>query len=83
MSGDYKADCGCVIHFIQWTSKRKVATQKSCPLHKNAKELLDICNKIRSAAMNLNHLCNVPSDLYDPLVAAINKAEGKLNTREA
>lgn len=40
MSGEYKAPCGCAIHVAQWTAKRKVVSQKSCPLHKNASELL-------------------------------------------
>lgn len=37
---EYKSSCGCAIHVAQWTAKRKVVTQKSCPLHKNAPELL-------------------------------------------
>lgn len=41
MSGEYKATCGCAIHVAQWTAKRKVVTQKSCPLHLAAKELLE------------------------------------------
>ncbi len=40
MAGEYKAACGCKIHVLQWTAKRKVVTQESCPLHKNARELL-------------------------------------------
>jgi hypothetical protein len=40
MAGEYKSACGCVIHVAQWTSKRKVVTQKSCPLHKAAPDLL-------------------------------------------
>ena len=41
MAGEYKATCGCKIHVAQWTLKRKVVSQESCPLHKAAKELLD------------------------------------------
>jgi len=40
MAGEYKAPCGCKIHVAQWTAKRKVVSQKSCALHKNAAELL-------------------------------------------
>lgn len=40
MAGEYKAPCGCKIHVAQWTAKRKVVTQESCPLHKNAAALL-------------------------------------------
>ena len=40
MAGEYKATCGCKIHVAQWTAKRKVVTQESCPLHKNAAQLL-------------------------------------------
>lgn len=41
MAGEYVSECGCKINVIQWSSKRKVVTQKSCPLHKHAKELLE------------------------------------------
>lgn len=37
---EYKSGCGCVIHVIQWSSKRKVVTVKNCPLHKHASDLL-------------------------------------------
>jgi len=40
MAGEYKAPCGCKIHVAQWTAKRKVVSQESCPLHKNATQLL-------------------------------------------
>jgi len=40
MAGEYKATCGCKIHVAQWTAKRKVVSQESCPLHKAAPELL-------------------------------------------
>lgn len=40
MSGEYKTACGCKIHVTQWTSKQKLVSQESCPLHKNAAVLL-------------------------------------------
>jgi hypothetical protein len=42
MADEYKAQCGCKIHVAQWTAKRKVVTQESCPLHKAARELLRV-----------------------------------------
>jgi hypothetical protein len=35
MSGEYKSTCGCKIHVA-----RKVVSQKSCAVHKNASDLL-------------------------------------------
>jgi hypothetical protein len=40
MGGEYKATCGCAIHVAQWTAKRKIVTQKSCPMHLAAKDML-------------------------------------------
>lgn len=40
MSGEYISPCGCKIHVAQWTAKRKVVSQDSCAIHKNAKDLL-------------------------------------------
>lgn len=40
MSDEYKSTCGCKIHVAQWTAKRKVVSQESCAVHKNAIELL-------------------------------------------
>jgi len=40
MAGEYKAPCGCKIHVAQWTAKRKVVTQESCPIHKAAPDML-------------------------------------------
>lgn len=31
---DFKAQCGCAIHVVQWTSKRKIASVKYCETHK-------------------------------------------------
>lgn len=89
MAGEYKAPCGCKIHVIQWTAKRKVVTQKSCSLHKAAPDLLEA---LKAAQFGFNHcrcaLCggwnmgpNGETDLVhtkDCIIArAINKAEGK------
>ena len=77
MSGEYKSPCGCVLHVIQWTSRRKVITQTSCPLHKHAKELLDMCWELRTQAMELQSIVNIPPKLYDRLCSVISKAEGR------
>lgn len=36
---DFKSQCGCEIHVTQWSSKRKIASVKNCPLHKSAPAL--------------------------------------------
>lgn len=46
MADEYKSQCGCVIHVAQWTSKRKIVTQKSCSLHLAAADLLEACKSI-------------------------------------
>lgn len=50
MAGEYKAPCGCKIHVAQWTARRKVVTQESCPLHKAAPALLAALKRIRAVA---------------------------------
>jgi len=50
MAGEYKAACGCRIHVAQWTAKRKVVSQESCPLHKAAPDLLKALKRIRAVA---------------------------------
>ena len=40
MAGEYRSSCGCKIHVAQWTAKRKIVSQESCAIHKNARELL-------------------------------------------
>lgn len=70
MSGEYKSACGCKIHVAQWTAKRKVVTQESCPLHKAAPELLEALKTIES--------CLSPDDndhAAQKVRAAIAKAE--------
>ena len=47
MAGEYKSACGCKIHVAQWTAKRKVVTQESCPLHKAAPDLLAALVEVR------------------------------------
>lgn len=78
MSGEYKSSCGCRIHVIQWTSKHKVVTQESCPLHKHAKELLDALRKCR---YRLGQLAGPKDDDANRAVltadTTIAKAEGR------
>ena len=31
---EFKSQCGCEIHVIQWSSKRKIASVKYCQRHK-------------------------------------------------
>ena len=67
MAGEYKAPCGCKIHVIQWTAKRKVVTQESCSLHKAAPKLLAAANEVLNdieleggpTSSSLNHLYQV------------------------
>jgi hypothetical protein len=53
MAGEYKSACGCKIHVIQWSAKRKVVTQESCSLHKAASVLLAAAKK----AVQRNCVC--------------------------
>jgi hypothetical protein len=79
MAGEYTADCGCKIHVIQWTSKRKVVTQESCPLHKHAKEVLEVLKEL-SAGMWAGEGSSLPCVLGSQVAkarAAISKSEGK------
>jgi HJR/Mrr/RecB family endonuclease len=50
MAGEYKSACGCKIHVAQWTAKRKVVTQESCPLHKAAPKMFAALQRIREKA---------------------------------
>lgn len=48
---EFKAQCGCAIHVVQWTSKRKFASVKYCPTHKGLNtELLQACRDLVAAA---------------------------------
>lgn len=49
---DFKAHCGCTIHVVQWTSKRKIASVKHCSLHGAAKELLEVAKNLRSSVIS-------------------------------
>lgn len=71
MAGEYKAACGCKIHVAQWTAKRKVVTQESCPLHKAAPKLLAACKAIRDG------LAHDPTGPMILVRAAIAEAEGQ------
>jgi len=77
MSAGYKATCGCEIHVAQWTSKRKLVSQKSCPLHKSAKDLLEACKLAARNIMDPEATVDQTVDCLDALEAAINKAEGR------
>ena len=86
MAGEYKAPCGCKIHVIQWTAKRKVVTQESCPLHKAASELLAALKDMFKAADEIaeefiknKRAANwgIINNAYLKADAAISKAEGK------
>jgi len=70
MAGEYMSTCGCKIHVIQWTSRRKVVTQQSCPLHKNAQELLESLKGLLCVA-------DRRTIEFDAARKAIAKAEGK------
>jgi mRNA-degrading endonuclease toxin of MazEF toxin-antitoxin module len=48
MTKEYKSPCRCVIHVIQWTARRKLVTQKSCPTHKNAEKTLDSIKALKN-----------------------------------
>ncbi len=43
---EYKCPCGCTLHVIKWTSKRRVITQKSCPMHLSAPEGLALARRV-------------------------------------
>jgi hypothetical protein len=75
MSGEYKATCGCEIHVAQWTSKRKVVTQKSCPLHLAAPDLLAAC-KLVLPEIEQNWRTSDSEELA-ALKSAIAKAQGE------
>lgn len=70
MSKEYVSDCGCVIHVIQWSAKRKVITRKSCPLHKAAEELLQFAKNVLAVDIPSHYLHAAAEQL-------IAKAEGK------
>ena len=55
----FKSQCGCEIHVIQWTSKRQIASVKQCSLHKAAPKLLKAAKSLLSLAE-----ANVPDGHY-------------------
>lgn len=81
MAGEYKAPCGCKIHVIQWTAKRKVVTQESCSLHKAALELLKAAKlaalHFRRSWVSGNFLGDDEHEAWNALSNAIDKAEDK------
>jgi hypothetical protein len=76
MSNEYKAPCGCVIHVIQWYTKRKVVSTKWCALHSSAKDLLSACKTLLPEGWNDGVMDHMPGVKKARL--AIAKAEGTL-----
>lgn len=75
MGGEYKATCGCAIHVIQWSTKRKVVTQKSCTLHLAAADLLAACKALLPQGWDDGVMDHMPGVKMARL--AIAKAEGR------
>lgn len=73
MAGEYKATCGCKIHVIRWTSRQKQVSQESCPLHKNASELLKALKVAREHWINQSESITA----LNYVERTIAKAEGK------
>ena len=72
MAGEYKATCGCKIHVMQWSTKRKIVTQESCPLHKAAPDLLEALQNAKAMLRP-----ETPRELWEEIETAIAKAEGQ------
>jgi hypothetical protein len=75
MGSNYKAPCGCEIHVIKWSSKRKVVSQKSCALHLAAADLLTACKALLPSGWDDGVMDHMPGVKIARL--AIAKAEGK------
>ena len=76
MSNQYKAPCGCVIHLIQWSTKRKLVSTKWCTLHGSAKDLLSACKELLPEGWDDGAMDHMPGVKKARL--AIAKAEGTL-----
>ena len=77
---EFEAPCGCEIHVAQWTSKRKIASVKNCPLHKSASELLKACKAaliVCSYADDGRIVSPETEEAERLLKSAIGKAEGR------
>ena len=80
MAGEYKSACGCKIYVTQWSAKRKVVTQESCAIHKNARELLRAAEAILPDVWEENLEQEQESDYERRIVAlrvAILKSQGQ------
>ncbi len=53
MAGEYVSKCGCKIHVIQWSTKRKIVSQETCPLHKSAPDGLALAEMVIAREDNL------------------------------
>ena len=78
MSNDFRSPCGCVIHIIKWSAKTHMASVKSCPLHKAAKDLLKVAEIVLAniGALGAGFQVNW-SEVSDMAKRAIAKAEGR------
>jgi hypothetical protein len=57
VAGEYKSACGCKIHVAQWTAKRKIVTQESCPMHKSAPDMFGRLNTIVNIIETVDRRC--------------------------
>jgi len=83
MRREFVSDCGCKASLIKWNSKTNMLSMVNCPLHKNAKELLDGCRHALDLLSGLSvdgEITMTPEGkdaITKQLREAISKAEAK------